>query len=564
MKVKVKRSGFATWRTLWTARWLLLGLGLLLPERAAHAVQSVHAQRYRDGSAWVNVARTGERDREGRARLELTRGERVFRASVGRGAVVRIPSAALARTLRRHELRLSRVLSRALDLYLVEGRAHEDGADVAARLAQARDVRVAVPDLYSARRRHEFAIPPNDARYGGQWYLAQLGIEDAWRASSGARSVTIAIVDDGCDFAHPDLTFVGGRDVLDGDDDASFAPNLPQNAHGTACSGVAAAEGNNLEGIAGVCPKCSLACVRLIPHAAERLVPISADIAAFEYAFEIGAAVVSNSWGYAETTPVSEPLAAVVERLASQGRGGLGAVVVFAAGNENRVLADDEIMALPGVVTVGAVNNFDEEAPFANYGSALDLSAPTGSLTTDIHGADGYGPGDYTNLFGGTSAACPVVAGVAGLILSFAPTTTARDVQTLLKQTARKAPYATPGVDGHDPVYGYGIVDPRAALRALGANLSAPAPRDAGTPSAPLVDASAPQALDAASPTPAADSAAQLVVDADSPHEVQHPTREHEDDEGCSLGSARPPHAFLLLLLLTLVRRMRARRSAVR
>jgi serine protease len=436
---------------------------------------------YRDGARWVAFSRTGRFER-GREWLELRAGGRAFRAQVGPEAVVQLrPGLRGARAaperLRRLGLRPVRVLSRALGIYLVAGASHEDGAALAARLARERDLESAAPDLFTRRKRASIDLPPNDPRYGGQWYLDAIGIEDAWRISSGARDVTVAIVDDGCDLAHPDLSaqFVAGRDVFEGDDDPSYGPNQPGNAHGTACAGVVAAQANDGVGIAGTCPECTLSCVRLLNNYETEGVPLSADIAAFDFAFESGAAVVSNSWGYAESVPVSSALASAIRRLAEQGNGGRGAVVVFAAGNENRALDDDEIAALPYVLAVGAVNRFDESAPFANFGAALDLSAPTGSLTTDITGPDGFDRGDFTNLFGGTSAACPVVAGVAALALAFAREASAADVRRALVESARKAPFATPDAEGHDAVYGYGIVDPVAALRALGA----PAP-DAG------------------------------------------------------------------------------------
>jgi subtilisin family serine protease len=77
--------------------------------------------------------------------------------------------------------------------------------------------------------------------------------------------------------------------------------------------------------------------------------------------------------------------------------------------------------------------------------------------------------GDYTDSFGGTSSACPVLAGVAGLVMSARKDMSAADALELLEKTTRAAPYAEPDSRGHDKTYGFGIVDPAAALRmALG------------------------------------------------------------------------------------------------
>ena len=105
------------------------------------------------------------------------------------------------------------------------------------------------------------------------------------------------------------------------------------------------------------------------------------------------------------------------------------------------------------------------KTPFTNSGSSVDLVAPTGTLTTDLSGAVGDDPGDYTSLFGGTSSACPVAAGIAALLVSAAPERTSAELYDLLIETARVAPYATPDVNGHDLVFGYGIIDPVKALK---------------------------------------------------------------------------------------------------
>jgi serine protease len=409
------------------------------------------------------------------------------------------------------------VLSAGLRLLWVEGRPGEDGLDVAVRMSRVAGVETAAPDLYLRRKRADFELPPDDPRYSGQWYLADLKIEQAWEHAVGDADTSILIVDDGCDMTHPDLVgaLVGGRDVIDEDDDPSYSPDEPGNEHGTACAGVAAATGNNGLGIAGVCPQCSLYCVRLF-ESSHSLVPISADIAAFEYALDVGAAVVSNSWGFAEPGPVPALLRGAIQRLLADGRGGRGAVVVFAAGNENREIGSTELAAISGVLNVGAINNFDEAAPFSNYGASLALTAPTGSLTTDIQGTDGAHPTDYTNLFGGTSAACPVVAGVAALVLSAAPELSGAEVNAALIATARPAPFATPDANNHDPLYGYGIVDPGAALRSV---LGLPEPAE---PS---------EAPDAGASEPA-DAGAE---DSEHEHEAQDP----EESDGCSVHAAR-------------------------
>jgi MYXO-CTERM domain-containing protein len=383
-----------------------------------------------------------------------------------------------------HSPREAVPLNPRLRLYLIESAdPAEDGLALAARLSNVDGVESAIPDLHYERRLADFESPPNDPRYPGQWYLEKLQLERTWQVAVGNPDTSIVVIDDGCDTQHPDLAaaMLGGLDVLDDDEDPSYTPNLGGNEHGTACSGIIAAVGNNKLGITGVCPTCSLRCVRLFDRG-HALVPVSADVRAFNFAYETGAAVVSNSWGFSEPQPVPYMVRAAIQELLESGRGGKGALVVFAAGNENREIDAEEIAAIPGVLNVGALNYYDEAAPFSNYGKSLSVTAPTGTLTTDISGPDGADKSDYTSLFGGTSSACPVVAGVAALLVTAVPDRTGMEISAALINSARSAPFATPDAMGHDPLYGHGIVDPSAALIALGVDVpKAPvAERDAG------------------------------------------------------------------------------------
>lgn len=367
---------------------------------------------------------------------------------------------------------LLRPLAPSLGLWLAEDVTGGDGADLAARLttsgARSRGIRSATPNYYVRVRAFADPFIPDDPRFGGQWYFENLGMSQAWSLSVGNADTSVVVVDTGCDATHVDLAdkMDAGRDVVDDDDDPT--PDLAMNgaAHGTECAGIIGASTNNAEGIAGGCPECRLRCVRMLADGPQ---PLSVEVDAFQFALDVDAAVVSNSWGYVEPMPIPSALEEIIAEVATNGRGGKGAVVVFAAGNDDREIGVDEMCGASGVVCVGAINNFDESTPFTNFGAPVDLVAPTGTLTTDISGAAGDDPTDYTSLFGGTSSACPVVAGIAGLIVAAAPEKTAAEIEQILVATTRKAPYAVPDANGHDPVYGYGIVDPLPALEsALG------------------------------------------------------------------------------------------------
>lgn len=418
-------------------------------------------------------------------------------ALIGEGAIVRvqgISDAELPDYLAREGVRPVRALMPSIGLWLVEDLAGGDGLDVASRLAPRLSldasgepgIRQAIPDLYLRRRLFEGPFKPNDPRFSGQWFWKDLKMEEAWGLTKGDPSTTIVVIDSGCDMGHVDLVakLDPGKDAIDGDNDPSYNPASPDSAHGTACAGLVAASTDNSEGIAGGCPECRIRCVRLVE--AEAMVPLSADVDAFNFALETGAAVVSNSWGFADPIPAPQALEDAINNVFDTGRGGLGALVLFAVGNDDREIANDELQAVRGVLGIGAINSFESETPFTNSGDAVDLVVQTGTLSTDISGPGGYADTDYTSNFGGTSSACPVAAGIAGLLVSAAPSKTSAELYELMIKTARPAPYAVPDAMGHDALFGYGIIDPVNALRdALGIQDPPDAGPDAGDPPPP-------------------------------------------------------------------------------
>jgi uncharacterized repeat protein (TIGR01451 family) len=129
--------------------------------------------------------------------------------------------------------------------------------------------------------------------------------------------------------------------------------------------------------------------------------------------------------------------------------------------------------SLPETVAVGASSSWDCRSGYSQFGSNLDFLAPSSGsrlttpiTTTDITGEEGYDDTNYTVFFGGTSAASPLAAGIAGLILSAAPELTAEEVRQLLRETADKiGPEAY--LDGRNDRYGYGRVNAHRALAAV-------------------------------------------------------------------------------------------------
>ncbi len=428
---------------------------------------------YRDGQRQISTLRPSRDSVALRGQtvwpLQIIHRNHTINAFVDHKAIVRIDPAHLS-DLEALRLRIVENLMPSIGIYAVESIDNEDGLDIAARLeSQERrpsTLREVIPNLYLNIRTFGQPFVPNDPEFLGQWYFddKRLQMSEVWGISQGDPQTTIVVIDSGCDMMHPDLIdkLDPGLDVIDNDTDPSFNPTEADAAHGTACAGLVGATTNNSLGISGACPACRVRCVRLV---GDMPVPLDANIKAFNFALDTNAAVLSNSWGFVDPIPVPTLMRDALDNIFDNGRNGKGALIFFAAGNDDREIADNELTGVRGVTAIGAINHFFDKTFFTNYGATLDLVAPVGTLTTDIQGAAGYEPNDYTNNFGGTSSACPVAAGAAAVVMSALPDKTSAEVLDLLVRTAKPAPYATPDAKGHDPIFGYGIVNPLAALK---------------------------------------------------------------------------------------------------
>lgn len=446
---------------------------------SATAANQINDQRvfYRDGNKRLTVLRKGSATTDARGRkvwpIQIDTGRDTIDSFVDHKALVRIDPAQKAE-LDTLGLRIVESLMPSIGIYAVESIDAENGLDIAVRLSDPRSrppsLHEVIPNVYLRVEAHGKPFVPNDPEFLGQWYFddKRLQMSDVWGISQGDSNTTVVVIDTGCDMTHPDLVdkLDPGLDVLDNDTDPSYDPAYNDSGHGTACAGLVGATTNNSIGISGACPACRVRCVRLLADAA---LSVDTHIKAFNFALETNAAVVSNSWGFADPMPIPTLMRNAIDNIFDNGRGGKGALVFFAAGNENREIGADEITAIRGVTAIGAINHFSDKTFFTNYGASLDLVAPVGTLTTDIAGPLGYDPKEYTTTFGGTSSACPVAAGVAAVVMSAIPEKTSAEVLDVLVRTAKVAPYASPDANGHDPVFGYGIINPLGALKdALG------------------------------------------------------------------------------------------------
>jgi thermitase len=349
-----------------------------------------------------------------------------------------------------------------------------------AKLLLQREVGLVTPNFIRRYVNVRNSVAPAKA-----WSHAMIGVSAAWDITKGTKDVKVAVLDEGVDTSHPALrsAVVAERDFIGGNGNSA----MPQgnDAHGTACAGIVLSRDKTVPGIA---PNCSLIAARIGYSQAGREGWVGDDLKttdAIRWARSEGAAVLSISWGGSVASN------AIINQFAlanKTGRGGLGSVVVIAAGNDERPI--DFPGYLPGYVTVGASNPDDERKTFnssdgekswgSNYGATMTLLAPGVFIsTTDIAGSAGYGPGDFTKTFNGTSSATPAVAAAAALMISVNPALSAASVRDLLGQTAQPLK----GQTAWTQEFGWGRLDVAkavAAARSAGTGLPATAAATTG------------------------------------------------------------------------------------
>jgi subtilisin family serine protease len=323
------------------------------------------------------------------------------------------------------------------------------------------------------------ASTPDDPLYGAQWHLENTGqggrvpgvdidAPTAWAYATGKGQV-VAVIDTGVQLGHPDLAVIPGHDYIDRDDDPS-AEAIDGGPHGTGVAGIAAALGDNAVGVTGVAYDADIYAIRLIGGNTT-----TEDVYdAFIEATDAGAGVINNSWGYygCDPIPALDTFREMFNYANANGRDGLGTSIVFAAGNDGCDNSNNGMLGNGKVISVAALEWTDERASYSNFGTNIEIAAPTGLLTTDeVPGGYGnYGGDDaYCDGFSGTSGASPVVAGTIALMMEANPRITAKQVREILCETAvRNAPDSAEwNDDGWSPYYGCGRVDAGAAVAAV-------------------------------------------------------------------------------------------------
>lgn len=327
----------------------------------------------------------------------------------------------------------------------------------------------------------------NDPLYGCQWHLdnddqfrnsagQDLRVEEVWPTYTGD-GITVAVVDDGLDFNHEDLSANVDTSRNHNYDSNKTSINDYYGWHGTAVAGIIAAKGNSV-GVRGIAPDATIYGYNYLEGQSD------ANQADAMSRNASTTAVSNHSYGFerlGKPSPTTRSWEMAVVDGVTNGYGGKGVFYTHTAGNsgeDNDYSNLDEADNFYAITTVCAIGHDDKRSSYSEMGPNLWVCGPSNS------GRPGQ-PGIYTtdngNLYwdrmGGTSASTPAVAGVAALIRGANTALTWRDVKLILAGSARKADSANAGWEtgalrygstsdryNYNHEYGFGMADAKAAI----------------------------------------------------------------------------------------------------
>jgi cell wall-associated protease len=293
-----------------------------------------------------------------------------------------------------------------------------------------------VNDLYFNNQKKDFSI---------------LQVVEAWKQSNPVEKTVIAVLDSGVNVNHPDLRnrIVKPHNVLDSS--ASPTDNV---GHGTHVAGIAGAQTNNNLGVASIAQNVSVMPIKVgdLNGATN-----SNIVKGIQYAVKNGASIINLSLG---SYDYSEAVHDAIKSAVAQ-----GVLIIAAAGNDGES-AKMYPAAYPEVLAVGAVDSQTEQlAGFSNYGDWVNVTAPGVDLySTCVKGAvEPFDECKTSNPYmhsSGTSMAAPMVASLAALLKSEAPSLSNKQNRYIIEQTSN--------LNSRDTeLYQYGIVNAKSAIDLL-------------------------------------------------------------------------------------------------
>lgn len=336
--------------------------------------------------------------------------------------------------------------------------------NIAMDLMKEKAVRFSEPDFIEhIGQRHT----PADPLFDQQWHHKNIGCEAAWDVTRG-EGIAIAVIDNGFDTGHEDLSFgpLSGWYRATADlADADFVPgtaDMPDANHGTACAGMIAAKENNGIGGCGVAHGSSLSMIACLGDqigtqtTLARAIAYAADPSLESVNNVAGADIVACSLGpNGANWTLRQVLSDAIDYAATKGRGGKGTAIFWACTNGNFPISADQVCSHPHVIAVGRATSADLDNG-SGFGEELAFLAPG----VKVHiPSSGNGHGTTT----GTSFAAPCAAGTAALALSQHPAFKAKALRDLLQSECDKVG-PLPYIDGRNSRFGFGRINAKRAV----------------------------------------------------------------------------------------------------
>ena len=363
-------------------------------------------------------------------------------------------------------------------IFKIEFDAKEKVEDLINELKQSPEIEYAEKAPY-----FHISFSPNDPNYAtaaNRWHLDKINATTAWDISQGSSTIKIAVIDNAIDINHPEITpkLAAAIDLGDGDNDPTPPAVSTIWSHGTHTSGLACGATNNGVGTASIGFDCSLMAIKAGKDA-DGGQGVSAMFEGITWAADNGADVISMSFG---GPSFFQTMQMIIDYAYNK-----GCVLVAAAGNNGNGDEDPNNINYIGypaacnhVISVGATNGNDVAASFSEYGDWIDVMAPGGYQNGEIYILGFYLPNgpavyslaannSYTNMQG-TSMACPIAAGLCGLMLSVDPALTPEKVEQYLKATCFNIESLQNAA--HQGNVGAGRIDAFAALNMVTDSLS--------------------------------------------------------------------------------------------
>lgn len=292
-----------------------------------------------------------------------------------------------------------------------------------------------------------------------QWHHEQIKTQAAWTHSMGSPEVKIGILDDGFFHSHEELSpnYLDGRNLQSTTNGRNPSPAISEDGlaetHGTKVASLAVGKG--IHGIYGTCPNCKFIGIKYTSTVHD----ISSTIRDF-LVDRHNVSVISISWDYGFYT---DDFTDAVEAASKYGRNGKGVPIFFAIGNSNSHdpcsewgLANNKY-----IISIGASDSDDEVLDISS-GPCLDLIAPGEAIVSaDYVGRDANGDliTDCVGFISQSSAATPLVAGLAGILISKEPELSRDAIQGMLQLATDTIAGVAYGYDCFNEEAGFGRIN---------------------------------------------------------------------------------------------------------